>query len=280
MANIFDDLVQQLANAGIESPRLEARLLLAEVLNKEPSEIFADIELAPAQDKSLQNLLQRRLSHEPLDKILGKRDFYRATFKVSDKVLSPRADTETLVEAALQLLPNDNPTTILDLGTGSGCIIESLLLERPSAQGVAVDISAEALKVAKENAENLGVANRLKFIQASWFYADFAPRLAQKFDLIVTNPPYIPTKDIATLMPEVQKYDPLLALDGGTDGFDSYKRIAELAPILLKDGGYILLEAGIGQAEQIAEIFATHGLQHIATEKDLAGIKRCVVMRK
>ncbi len=280
MANIFDNLVQQLANSGTESPRLEARLLLAEVLNKEPSEIFADIELAPAQDKSLQNLLQRRLSHEPLDKILGKRDFYRATFKVSDKVLSPRPDTETLVEAALRLLPSDNPTTILDLGTGSGCIIESLLLERPSAQGVAIDISPEALQIAADNAVNLGVANRLKFIQASWFYADFATRLAQKFDLIVTNPPYIPTKDIATLMPEVQKYDPLLALDGGTDGFDSYKRIAELAPILLKDGGYILLEAGIGQAEQIAEIFAKQGLQHIATEKDLAGIKRCVVMRK
>lgn len=280
MANIFDDLVQRLADARIESPRLEARILLAFVCGKEPAEIFADIELAPAQDKSLQNLLQRRLSHEPLDKILGKRDFYRATFKVSDKVLSPRADTETLVEAALRLLPADFVANILDLGTGSGCIIESVLSERPLMQGVAVDISAEALKVAKENAENLGVANRLKFIQASWFYADFATRLAQKFDLIVTNPPYIPTGEITTLMPEVQQYDPFVALDGGTDGFDSYKRIAELAPKLLKDGGYILLEAGAGQAEQIAEIFALQELHLVDIIRDLAGIKRCVVMKK
>jgi release factor glutamine methyltransferase len=280
MANIFDDLVQQLADAGIESPRLEARMLLAFVCGKEPAEIFTDDKLNETQEKKLQSLLARRLAHEPLDKILGKREFYKAEFKVSDKVLSPRPDTETLVEAALRLLPSDNPTTILDLGTGSGCIIESLLLERPSAQGVAIDISPEALQIAADNAVNLGVANRLKFIQASWFEADFATRLAQKFDLIVTNPPYIPTKDIATLMPEVQKYDPLLALDGGTDGFDSYKRIAELAPILLKDGGYILLEAGIGQAEQIAEIFAKQGLHLISTEKDLSGIKRCVVMRK
>ena len=280
MANIFDDLVQQLADAGIESPRLEARMLLAFVCGKEPAEIFTDDKLNETQEKKLQSLLARRLAHEPLDKILGKREFYKAEFKVSDKVLSPRADTETLVEAALRLLPADFAANILDLGTGSGCIIESVLSERPLMQGIAVDISAEALEVAKENAENLGLAKRLKFIRASWFEADFAPRLAQKFDVIVTNPPYIPTGEITTLMPEVREYDPFVALDGGEDGFDSYRRIAELAPELLQEGGYVLVEAGAGQAEKIAEIFALQGLHLVDIICDLAGIKRCVVMKK
>lgn len=280
MANVFDELVWQLVQNGVETPRLEARMLLAFITNQNVSDIFTDINLNDEQKKHLTQLLNRRLAHEPLDKIIGYREFYKATFKVSDKVLSPRPDTEILVEAALQLLPDDKPATILDLGTGSGCIIESLLIERPLARGVAVDISAEALAVAQENADNLGIENRLDFVQADWFDAYFTQRLAQKFDMIVSNPPYIPSQDIETLMTEVKNYDPKLALDGGADGFDSYKRIAKLVQNLLKTEGCILIESGAGQARQIAEIFEAQGLHLVNIYPDLAGIERCVVLKK
>ena len=166
------------------------------------------------------------------------------------------------------------------MGTGSGCIIESILAERPQALGVAVDVSEKSLQVAQKNAENLGLSERLQFIQADWFAADFCERIGKKFAMIVSNPPYIPTADIATLEPEVKNYDPLPALDGGTDGFSCYRRIAEIAPKLLRDNGYILLEAGIGQADEIAVIFTRQGLKHIRTVADLGGINRCVVLQK
>lgn len=280
MASVFDDLVRKLAQSGIESPRLEARMLLAFITNQNVSDIFTDINLNDEQKKHLTQLLNRRLAHEPLDKIIGYREFYKASFKVSDKVLSPRPDTEILVEAALQLLPNDKPTTILDLGTGSGCIIESLLIEKPLARGVAVDISADALAIAQKNAGNLGIENRLDLVQADWFDAYFTQRLTQKFDMIVSNPPYIPSQDIETLMTEVKNYDPMLALDGGADGFDSYKRIAELVQNLLKTEGCILIESGAGQARQISEIFSAQGLHLLNIYPDLAGIERCVVLKK
>ena len=280
MANVFDELVWQLVQNGVETPRLEARMLLAFITNQNVSDIFTDINLNDEQKKHLTQLLNRRLAHEPLDKIIGYREFYKASFKVSDKVLSPRPDTEILVEAALQLLPDDKPAKILDLGTGSGCIIESLLIEKPLARGVAVDISADALAIAQKNAANLGLVNRLDFVQADWFDAYFTQRLTQKFDMIVSNPPYIPSQDIETLMTEVKNYDPMLALDGGADGFDSYKRIAELVPNLLKTEGCILIESGAGQARQISEIFEAQGLHLLNIYPDLADIERCVVLKK
>ena len=277
---ILEKIIHQLQGSGIESPRLEARLLIAHILQCDATQIMGDVILTEEQNEYLQTLLARRLKHEPLDKIIGHREFYKSDFKVSNKVLSPRADTETLVEEALLLIDSVQSTNILDLGTGSGCIIESLLSERPNCCGTAVDISSEALQIARENAENLGLDKRLKFIQADWFADDFSEKINDTFDVIVTNPPYIPSNDIASLMPEVREYDPLLALDGGNDGFLSYKRIAELVPQMLKNGGYILIEAGIEQAAQIADIFSEQGLQHIKTANDLAGVPRCVVMKK
>lgn len=279
MNHAFDLIVQQLASAGIPSPRLEARLLIAAVLQCAPSAVFTDTELSAAQKHRLNQLLQQRLAHKPLDKILGHREFYKFDFVVDENVLSPRPDTEILVEEALKLLPAA-PADVLDLGTGSGCIIASILAERPQARGVAVDISASSLQVARQNAENLGLSERLRFMRADWFDADFIRQIGQKFTLIVSNPPYIPTSDISALEPEVKDYDPLAALDGGSDGFASYRRIAELAPELLQAGGYILLEAGIGQAAEIADEFSRNGLKHIRTVNDLAGIARCVILQK
>lgn len=280
MTDYFTQIVQKLVQAGIENPRLETRILLAHILHCEPDEIFTGINISPENMQRTDVLLQQRLAHKPLDKIIGKRAFYKAEFKVNEQVLSPRPDTEILVEAALEYLQNKAKPHILDLGTGSGCIIETLLQEIPDAKAIAVDISAAALQVAKENAARLKVSERLRFINADWFSADFVQQINATFDMVVSNPPYIPTAQIADLDVEVKDYDPLFALDGGTSGFDSYRRIADIAPQLLKESGYILLEAGINQAEAIRNIFIQSGLKHVKTVRDLAGIERCVIMQK
>lgn len=280
MTDYFTQIVQKLVQAGIENPRLEARILLAHILHCEPDEIFTGINISPENMQRTEVLLQQRLAHKPLDKIIGKRAFYKAEFKVNEQVLSPRPDTEILVEAALEYLQNKANPHILDLGTGSGCIIETLLQEIPDAKAIAIDISAAALQVAKENADRLKVSERLRFINADWFSADFVQQINATFDMVVSNPPYIPTAQIADLDVEVKDYDPLFALDGGTSGFDSYRRIADIAPQLLKESGYILLEAGINQAEAIRNIFIQSGLKHVKTVRDLVGIERCVIMQK
>ena len=279
MDNLFAKIMYDLAAAGVESPRLETRLLLAAAKNCNPAEIFTDTSLNEEQERLVQQMAEQRVAHKPLDKILGHREFYKADFDVDGNVLSPRPDTEILVEKALQYMPS-TAYTILDLGTGSGCIIESILLERPKVYGVAVDVSAAALQVAQKNALKLRVEKRLKLIEADWFNLNFTQKIGQKFDVIVTNPPYIPTKDIDALEPEVREYDPRKALDGGADGFESYKRIAELVPDLLNDGGYVLIEAGVGQAGKIADLFRQSGLKLIEIADDLSGIARCVVLQK
>lgn len=279
MNSLFEQIITKLTNVGISSPRLEARLLIAAALDIEPAQVATDVLLNDEQVAKIHSMLAQRLQHKPLDKILGHREFYKFDFAVDENVLSPRPDTEILVEEALKLLPQ-NEAEILDLGTGSGCIIESILAERPRVHGVAVDISEKSLQIARKNAENLGLNERLQFIRADWFATNFTRQLGQQFALITGNPPYIPTADISALEPEVKNYDPPAALDGGSDGFASYRRIAEIAPELLQKGGYILLEAGINQADEIAAIFIKNGLRHIRTANDLSGIARCVILQK
>ncbi len=283
MSNFFTEILQKLSAAGVEQPRLEARLILAHVKHCAPAEIFSDIDVTENEKCAALTLLARRLAHEPLDKILGYRAFFKADFAVNSDVLSPRPDSETLVESVLKRYTDLGAALrILDLGTGSGCLIESLLSEYQMAQGVAVDFSAAALEVAQQNAVQLGVNSRLEFVQADWFGSDFVARIGGewKFDVIVTNPPYIPSDDIEGLAPEVKNYDPLTALDGGADGFDSYRRIAEVAPDLLTEGGRIFIEAGIGQADEIVAISSGYGLKLVEIRADLAGIDRCVVLEK
>jgi len=280
MESFFIQIVQKLAEAQIENPRLEARLMFAEVLHRSPSEIFQDISLTDEENKKVEAMLEQRLRHKPLDKILGHREFYKYEFKVSEDVLSPRPDTEILVENALEILKSITSAKILDLGCGSGCIIESLLKDLSFASGCAVDISGKALAIAKENADNLAVSERIRFVNAGWFDADFVTKIGDKFDIIVSNPPYIPSDDIKTLDREVKEYDPMLALDGGKSGYESYEQIAKIAPQLLQDGGYVLLEAGIGQAEKIADIFMLKGFKLLKIANDLSGIARCVILQK
>lgn len=265
-----DNIIKRLIEAKITSPRLETDIILKYASPNYPM-------INDEEKEKIEKLVQRRCSHEPLDKIIGKKEFYKSTFKVSTDVLSPRPDTEILVEAALDLIPINKPYKILDLGVGSGCILLSILKDRTQTQGVGVDISIKAIDIAKENAQTLGVENAVEFINADWNTLAFD---YSEFDIIVSNPPYIPQKELGELDIEVKNYDPLIALDGGNDGLKCYYELAKKIPYWLKKEGYVLLEVGYNQAKTVAQIFEKEGLKTIKIIPDLAGINRCVVLKK
>jgi release factor glutamine methyltransferase len=209
--------------------------------------------------------------------ILGEREFWGRPFKVSPSVLVPRPDSETVIEAALAIMTErSRPWRILDLGVGSGCLLVSLLCEYEAATGTGVDVSSAALTVAQANAEALGVLGRARLLLGDWREAGWEEKLEGPFDLIVSNPPYIEAPAIDRLMPEVARFEPRAALDGGPDGLDAYRRIAAAAIGLLAPGGRLLVEAGEGQAIEISNIFRRSGLSVGTPWKDLAGIDRVV----
>ena len=251
------------------------------VCSKSEDEVaLLDRELSAEETQKLEEIIRQRLEHKPLDKILGTKGFYKYDFIVSEDVLSPRPDTEILVEEAIRLLLSDKAQKIIDFGTGSGCILLSLLAESKNWQGQGVDVSAKALSIAKQNAALLGVETQVRWINKGWFDADLAQVLDTPVDMIVSNPPYIPSQDIKSLDDEVKNYDPLLALDGGEDGLHHYRQIAKVSAPLLKDGGCILLEVGINQAQEVAEIFCQAGLHLVKIVSDLGQIARCVILKK
>lgn len=233
---------------------------------------------APADvAKTLRELTARRVRREPMAYVLGEREFWGLPFKVSPAVLVPRPDSETLIEAALALMPDrERPWRILDLGLGSGCLLLTLLWEYPAARGVGLELSAEALAVAQANAQALGVAARAQLVLGDWHQPQWQERLAGPFDLIVSNPPYIERGAIERLMPEVARFEPRLALDGGPDGLAAYRAIATAMPALMAPGGRLLVEAGEGQVAEISKIFVSVGLKVEAPWKDLGGIDRIV----
>lgn len=279
--HLLEDARHSLAAAGVETSAYELRLLLAAAVGADPGRLlFEERPLTPAQQKTFAAMLQKRAQHMPVDKILGRRGFYKYDFQVTTDVLSPRPDTEVLVEAALDSIRREGAGTVLELGVGSGCIIATLLAEVPQLRGIGIDISAAALEVAAANAAALGVEERLQLRQGSWFAPDFSNFVGTAVDVLVSNPPYIPTAEISGLDAEVRDYDPALALDGGSDGMDSYRRIAELAMSLLKPGGRIFLEVGEGQAEAVMQIFSAQGLLPQKTISDLSAIERCVCLKK
>ncbi len=280
MALDFDKIVQKLQQAGIESPRLEARLIVAAAKGIDSDEITSFGKFSVLEEEKIIAMLNQRLNHRPLDKILGHRGFYKYDFICNDDVLSPRPDTEILVEEAAKLIFKHNFQNVLELGVGSGCILLSLLADFPHIFGTGIDISQKALKTAEQNAERLDIQNRVKLLYGDWNADDFVDKIGQKFDIIVSNPPYIPTLEIATLEPQVREFDPIIALDGGKSGFDAYRRIAQISPYLLKDCGYLLLEAGYNQAETIKQIFAENQFILHNVVKDLNGINRCIILQK
>lgn len=229
---------------------------------------------------ALRELTARRIQREPMAYILGEREFWGLPFKVSPAVLVPRPDSETVIEAALALMPvRDRPWRILDLGVGSGCLLLTLLHEFPAAHGVGLEASEPALAVASGNAAALGVADRVKLVLGDWRQPGWVERLGAPFDLVVSNPPYIEDRAVEGLMPEVSRFEPRLALEGGPDGLAAYRAIAAQAPGLVARGGRLLLEAGEGQAPEIYRIFQSTGFAGEAPWKDLGGIDRVVSLK-
>lgn len=267
----------QLAGAGLDEPRREARLLLEWAMEADRSAILAHPErpLAPAEEARFAELLARRAAREPASRLLGMREFWSLPFRLSGETLIPRPESETLIEAALALCPERlAPLRLLDLGTGTGCLLLALLGERPAACGIGVDLSAGASRIAAANAAALGLGGRAGFVVGFWGEA-----LAGRFDVILANPPYISSEAIATLMPEVAEHEPRLALDGGPDGLAAYRSLTADLPRLLAPGGVALLEVGFGQAAAAAEIMWRGGLAVEEIRRDLAGTERCLVLR-
>jgi release factor glutamine methyltransferase len=267
-----------LRRGGIETPELDARLLLchAASLSHEAYIAGARETLPPASRARLDEAIARRRKHEPVARIMGSREFYGRSFLLDPHALDPRPDTETLVEAALAIVERkgwrEKKLNILDLGTGTGCILLTLLAELPQARGAGADRSLGALRLAAANAARLGLAHRASFIAADWLDG-----IAGTFDLIVSNPPYIASAKIAELAGEVAGYDPILALDGGPDGLQAYRDIAAGAGRVLAENGSLLLEIGPTQAVAVASILRASGLNPEGVERDLARRPRVVV---
>jgi release factor glutamine methyltransferase len=266
-----------LGDAGFDGARRRARRLLAIALGLTPEEVFARPDRTVTRDEGegIAAVLRRALMHEPSSRIEGVRPFWNLNFLLSPDTLDPRPETETIVEAVIARLPaRDRAYRILDLGTGTGCLLLALLSEYPMASGAGVDRSFGAVQTAKGNAARLGLAGRAGFAVGDW-----AAAIGGKFDAVIANPPYIETGEIPRLPREVRDFDPVLALDGGPDGLDAYRRLARDLPRLVAPGGVFACEIGAGQGAAVAQILAEHGLTVDAVVPDLAGIPRCMVAR-
>jgi release factor glutamine methyltransferase len=266
-----------LSEAGYEDPRRHARRLLASALSATQSDLFAhpDRLVEEHQVSRLRLILKRMLDREPLSRIIQLREFWGLQLALSAETLDPRPETETVVEAVLRRIPDrQRLLRILDLGTGTGCLLLALLSEFPASVGVGTDISEDAVRTAAGNASSLGLADRALF-----FVGDWGRALATSFDVIVANPPYIASADLRLLPWEVARYDPPRALDGGEDGVGAYRSIAADLGRLLASDGIFVAEVGAGQDESVADIVKANGLAVGGIEKDLCGIARCVVAR-
>jgi release factor glutamine methyltransferase len=270
-------VAQSFRVAGIESPEVDARALLCHALRLERAQLIAqnDRILERREIDLISALAARRLRHEPVARILGKKEFWSVSLAVTPDVLVPRPETETVVEAALDFVVRGGlrmeKLRILDIGTGSSALLLALLSELPNAVGVGTDISAAALDVARTNAGHNDLAARCVFVTC-----DIAAGLQGPFDLVVSNPPYVARGEIASLAPEVSDYDPTLALDGGADGLDGYRAIAADVSRLLAPGGILIVELGIGQEPAVRALFTKAGLKVGTVRADLAGIPRAL----
>lgn len=274
----------RLRAAGVESPELDARLLVQHALGLSREALLTEPRrpLSEAERARIDALVGRRVAREPVSRILGRREFWSLEFTLSPATLDPRPDSETVVEAVLEALPDRSaPVRLLDLGTGTGCLLLALLSELPQAQGVGIDCDPEAVATACANAERLGLAGRARFVQADWRHPEaLLARTGDDFDGVVANPPYIPESDIDGLAPEVSRFDPRLALAGGGDGLEAYRRLAPLAARLVRPGGVVAFEVGAGQAAAVMDLLARSGLAVLPPRRDLAGVERCIRARR
>ncbi len=264
----------RLKAAGIDSPSIDARLLLEASTGAGRVDILTDPYRVVDADKiaALDAMIERRLKREPVSRILGKKGFWKIMLNVTPDVLSPRPDTETLLDVIVRAFPPHRAFEMVDLGTGSGAILLATLMERAGARGVGTDISTEAIAVARENAANLDLNGRCTFIRTDWA-AGFAD---DSFDLVVSNPPYIPTGDIPGLDPEVREHDPHLALDGGPDGLQPYRDLAPEIARILRPEGVFAVEIGWDQGEAVKALFEAAGFTGVKVVKDLGDRDRVV----
>ena len=269
----------ELASVGIEGPGNDARLLISAALGLSAAQLLARPErlLRPEEAQSFGRLIARRVAREPVSRILGEREFYGRTFGISPATLDPRPDSETLIDHTLKLVTlegwQSRALRILDVGTGSGCLLLTLLAELPGAFGVGTDVSVAALETARANAVRLGLAR-----SAGWLAGDLVAAVRGPFDILISNPPYIPSLEIAQVEPEVREHDPLLALDGGADGVAFFRRLSASVEEIVPDG-WIVLETGYNQTDAVATLLAAQGLREISVQRDVAGRRRCVAAR-
>ncbi|WP_019219962.1 peptide chain release factor N(5)-glutamine methyltransferase [Bartonella florencae] len=276
--SVIQQTQEKLRIKGISEAKLETKILIEWVTGTNSSDriLRPDMCLSFEQIAQLEQLIQRRVAGEPVFRIIGMREFYGISFALSQETLEPRPDTETLINLVLPLLKkhaeNSEKITLLDMGTGSGVLAITLLKQIPISHAVAVDISEDALKTATKNAEMAGVINRFTPLLSDWFAS-----ISGQFDLIISNPPYIPEKDIQNLSKEVRLYDPLRALIGGKDGLDFYRKLAHEAANHLKEKGFIAVEIGYSQEKAVCNLFEENGFKCLEMRKDLNNIPRALL---
>ena len=265
---------KRLEAAGLAGPVIDARLLVEAAASATRTDIVTDPyrALTPAQEATLADYLARREKREPVSHILGRKGFWKIMLSVNDKVLTPRPDTETILDVVLKDFPERAPWAVLDLGVGSGAILLAILAERPAAKGVGTDLSDDAIAVARDNAAALGLDKRAAFLRGDWTQG----LAGESFDLVVSNPPYIASEVIGTLEPEVRDYEPRLALDGGPDGLDAYRTLVPEILRVLKPRGLFAVEIGYDQKEAVEALFREAGAANVRTIKDLADRDRVV----
>ncbi|PVM92264.1 peptide chain release factor N(5)-glutamine methyltransferase [Caulobacter radicis] len=265
---------ERLKEAGIDQPAIDARLMLEVAAGVSRTDIITDPyrELTAEQLATLDDYLERRARREPVSHIIGRKGFWKILLSVTKDVLTPRPETEVIVDEVLKAFPETMAFNMLDLGVGSGSMLLAILAERPAAKGLGIDISEEALAVARENAANLDLDGRVALMRGDW-----TTGLGDaSFDVVVSNPPYIPTADIDTLEPEVRDHEPRLALDGGADGLTAYRALAPEILRVLKPGGLFCVEIGFDQSADVEILFKAAGAQNVRTVKDLSTHDRVV----
>jgi release factor glutamine methyltransferase len=277
LVSVWQAARDRLIAAGVDSPVNDARLLLEAGASVTRLEIVTDPRraLTAEQVAAVQTLVDRRVAREPVSHIVGKRAFWTLDLNVTPGVLTPRPETEFLVEAALATFPKTSPARLLDLGVGSGAVLLAVLAERELASGIGIDISADALAIARGNANMLKLDNRAEFHLGDW-----SMTFPEQFDVVLANPPYIPSAEIDSLPPEVSRHEPRIALDGGPDGLDAYRAIVARLNDWVKPGGVFAFEIGAGQVADVEALVTAAGHTLLPLRRDLAGIPRVVSGRR
>ena len=282
LGTLMAEGVAALNEAGIENARMDVRILLARAAGVDGGRISAwpEDEVAADKEALFRDMIARRIGHEPVGRILGERDFWRHTFKLAPETLEPRPDSETLVEWAIDFLEDNDAPRIVDFGTGTGCLLLSTIGDLPGSSGIGLDISEGAVACARENARALDLDGQAEFRVSDWDSALDDRERADGFDLVMSNPPYITRDEMETLSPEVQKFDPRIALTDEGDGLAAYRVLSQVAFDLAKPGGFVIFEIGRGQEKDVGQLLVEAGFVGVEYREDLGGIVRCVAAKK